>query len=50
LAEARAYAPLSFIGLVSFTETVKKNPAKLHTMIAGLYRPMSYIHNLVSLL
>ena len=45
LAEARAYAPLSFIGLVSSTETAKKNPAKLHAMIAGLYRTMNYIHN-----
>jgi len=26
LAEARTYAPLSFIGLVSATETIKKNP------------------------
>jgi ABC-type nitrate/sulfonate/bicarbonate transport system substrate-binding protein len=45
LAEARAYAPLSFIGLVSSTETVKKNPLKVQAMIAGLYRTMIYIHN-----
>lgn len=45
LAEARAYAPLSFIGLVSSTETVKKNPLKVQAMIAGLHRTMIYIHN-----
>jgi len=48
LAEARAYAPLSFIGLVSSTETVKKNPLKVQAMIAGLYRTMIYIHNPVN--
>jgi ABC-type nitrate/sulfonate/bicarbonate transport system substrate-binding protein len=45
LAEARAYAPLSFIGLVSSTEAVKKNPLKAQAMIGGLYRTMTYIHN-----
>jgi NitT/TauT family transport system substrate-binding protein len=45
LAEARAYAPLSFIGLVGSTETVKKNPLKAQAMVAGLYRTMVYIHN-----
>jgi ABC-type nitrate/sulfonate/bicarbonate transport system substrate-binding protein len=48
LAEARAYAPLSFIGLVSSTETVKKSPLKVQAMIAGLYRTMIYIHNPVN--
>ena len=48
LAEARAYAPLSFIGLVSSTETVKKGPIKVQAMIAGLYRTMIYIHNPVN--
>src|SRR5262245_23163267 len=48
LAEARTYAPLSFIGLVSSTETVKKNPLKVQAMIAGLYRTMLYIHNPVN--
>jgi NitT/TauT family transport system substrate-binding protein len=45
LAEARAYAPLSFIGLVSSTETIKKNPVNAQAMIASLYRTMIYIHN-----
>jgi NitT/TauT family transport system substrate-binding protein len=45
LAEARAYAPLSFIGLVGSTENVKKNPLKAQAMIAGLYRTMIYIHH-----
>jgi ABC-type nitrate/sulfonate/bicarbonate transport system substrate-binding protein len=45
LAEARAYAPLSFIGLVSSIDTVKKNPLKVQVMITGLYRTMIYIHN-----
>ena len=45
LAEARAYAPLSFIGLVTSTEAVRKNPLKAQAMIGGLYRTMTYIHN-----
>jgi ABC-type nitrate/sulfonate/bicarbonate transport system substrate-binding protein len=45
LAEARAYAPLSFIGLVSSIDTVKKNPVRAQAMITGLYRTMVYIHN-----
>ena len=43
LAEARAYAPLSFIGLISATDTVKKTPQKVYGMIAGLHRTMNYI-------
>ena len=43
LAEARTYAPLSFIGLVSSTETMKKNPQKAYGMIAALHRTMNYI-------
>lgn len=39
LAEARAYAPLSFIGLISATDTVKKTPHKVYGMIAGLHEP-----------
>ncbi len=45
LAEARTYAPLSFIGLVSATETVKKTPQKVYGMIAALHRTMNYIVN-----
>jgi ABC-type nitrate/sulfonate/bicarbonate transport system substrate-binding protein len=45
LAEARAYAPLSFIGLVAATETVKKTPRKVYAMIAALHRTMNYIFN-----
>ena len=45
LAEARTYAPLSFIGLVSSTETIKKTPQKAYGMIAALHRTMSYILN-----
>jgi ABC-type nitrate/sulfonate/bicarbonate transport system substrate-binding protein len=45
LAEARTYAPLSFIGLVGPVEAVKKNPDKARGMIAALYRTMTYIHN-----
>jgi ABC-type nitrate/sulfonate/bicarbonate transport system substrate-binding protein len=45
LAEARTYAPLSFIGLVSSTETMKKNPQKAYGMVAALHRTMSYILN-----
>ena len=45
LAEARTYAPLSFIGLVSSMETVKKSPQKVNGMIAALHRTMNYIIN-----
>ena len=45
LAEARTYAPLSFIGLVSAIETVKKSPQKVYGVIAALHRTMNYILN-----
>jgi ABC-type nitrate/sulfonate/bicarbonate transport system substrate-binding protein len=45
LAEARTYAPLSFIGLVSAIDTVKKNPQKVYGMVAALHRTMNYILN-----
>ena len=45
LAEARTYAPLSFIGLVASTDSLKKNPQKAYALIAGLYRTMTYLHN-----
>lgn len=45
LAEARTYAPLSFIGLVSSIETMKKSPQKVQGMIAALHRTMNYILN-----
>jgi ABC-type nitrate/sulfonate/bicarbonate transport system substrate-binding protein len=43
LAEARTYAPLSFIGLVATLDSVKKNPAKVLGTVAGLYRTMTYL-------
>lgn len=43
LAEARTYAPLSFIGLVSAMETMKKSPQKVYGMVAALHRTMSYM-------
>jgi ABC-type nitrate/sulfonate/bicarbonate transport system substrate-binding protein len=45
LAEARTYAPLSFIGLVGSLDAVRKNPQKAQVMVAGLYRTMTYMHN-----
>jgi NitT/TauT family transport system substrate-binding protein len=45
LAEARNYAPLSFIGLISSQETMKKSSQKVQGMIAALHRTMSYILN-----
>src|SRR6266511_2515689 len=45
LAEARTYAPLSFIGLVTSIEAMKKNSLKAYGMVAGLYRTMNYILN-----
>lgn len=45
LVEARTYAPLSFIGLVTAIDTMKKNPQKVYGMIAALHRTMNYILN-----
>jgi ABC-type nitrate/sulfonate/bicarbonate transport system substrate-binding protein len=45
LAEARTYAPLSFIGLVTSIDTMKKSPQKVYGMIAALNRTMNYILN-----
>jgi ABC-type nitrate/sulfonate/bicarbonate transport system substrate-binding protein len=45
LAEARTYAPLSFIGLVATMDNVKKNPQKVFGVVAGLYRTMTYMVN-----
>jgi NitT/TauT family transport system substrate-binding protein len=45
LADARTYAPLSFIGLVSAMETAKKTPQKVYGMVAALHRTMNYIVN-----
>jgi ABC-type nitrate/sulfonate/bicarbonate transport system substrate-binding protein len=45
LADARAYAPLSFIGLVGHVDTVKKTPHKAQGMVAALFRTMTYIHD-----
>ena len=48
LAEARTYAPLSFIGMVSSMETMKKSPQKVYGMVAALHRTMNYILNPVN--
>ena len=45
LAEARTYAPLSFIGLVTSIDTMKKSPQKVYGMVAALHRTMNYILN-----
>ena len=45
LAEARTYAPLSFIGLVSATDALKKTPQKVYGTVAALHRTMNYIMN-----
>jgi ABC-type nitrate/sulfonate/bicarbonate transport system substrate-binding protein len=45
LAEARTYAPLSFIGLIATVEAVKKNPQKVFGVVAGLHRTMNYMLN-----
>jgi NitT/TauT family transport system substrate-binding protein len=45
LAEARTYAPLSFIGLVSSMETMKRSPQKVQGMVAALHRTMNYLLN-----
>jgi ABC-type nitrate/sulfonate/bicarbonate transport system substrate-binding protein len=45
IAEARTYAPLSFIGLVSSQETMQKYPQKVQGMVAALHRTMNYILN-----
>ncbi len=45
LAEARAYAPLSFIGLVAHSAALKKSPAKAEAMIAGLLKALAFLHD-----
>jgi ABC-type nitrate/sulfonate/bicarbonate transport system substrate-binding protein len=45
LAEARTYAPLSFIGLVATIDNVKKNSQRVLGMVAGLHRTMTYLLN-----
>jgi ABC-type nitrate/sulfonate/bicarbonate transport system substrate-binding protein len=45
LADAKAYAPLSFIGLVASTATLAKNTAKAQALIAGLLRTLAYLHD-----
>lgn len=45
LAEARTYAPLSFIGLGVSTDSLKKDPQKAYGLIAGLHRTLVYMHN-----
>jgi NitT/TauT family transport system substrate-binding protein len=45
LAEAKAYAPLSFIGLVASTATLTRNSAKAQALIAGLLKTLAYLHN-----
>lgn len=44
LAEARAYAPLSFIGLVASSDAVKKNSTKAQALIGGLVKTLAYLH------
>jgi ABC-type nitrate/sulfonate/bicarbonate transport system substrate-binding protein len=45
LAEARTYAPLSFIGLVASVDSLKKNPQKAYALISGLYRTLTYLND-----
>jgi ABC-type nitrate/sulfonate/bicarbonate transport system substrate-binding protein len=45
LADAKAYAPLSFIGLVASTATLTRNSAKAEALIAGLLKTLAYLHN-----
>lgn len=45
LAEARTYAPLSFIGLVTTVDGLKKTPQKASALIAGLHRTLVYMHH-----
>ena len=45
LAEAKTYAPLSFIGLVTSTAALAKNSAKAEALIAGLLKTLAYLHD-----
>jgi ABC-type nitrate/sulfonate/bicarbonate transport system substrate-binding protein len=45
LAEARDYAPLSFIGLVAHAAALKKDPSKAAAMIAGLLKTLAFLHD-----
>ena len=45
LAEAKVYAPLSFIGLVASTDTLRRNSYKAEALIAGLLKTLAYLYN-----
>ncbi len=45
LADARTYAPISFIGLVASTTTLTRNSIKAQALIAGLLKTLAYLHN-----
>jgi ABC-type nitrate/sulfonate/bicarbonate transport system substrate-binding protein len=45
LAEARDYAPISFIGLVAQTAALKKDTTKAAAMIAGLLKTLAFLHD-----
>jgi len=45
LAEAKDYAPLSTIGLVTSTQALVKNPGKVQAIIRGLLKTIAYLHN-----
>jgi ABC-type nitrate/sulfonate/bicarbonate transport system substrate-binding protein len=45
LAEAKDYAPLSGIGLLASSDTVKKNPTKAVSVIRAVLRTMAYMRD-----
>ena len=45
LAEAKTFAPISFIGLVASTDFLTRNSNKAQLLIAGLLKTLAYLHN-----
>jgi NitT/TauT family transport system substrate-binding protein len=45
LADAKTFAPISFIGLVASTDFLTRNSIKAQALIAGLLKTLAYLHN-----
>jgi len=45
LAEAKTFAPISFIGLVASTDFLTRNSNKAQVLIAGLLKTLAYLYN-----
>jgi ABC-type nitrate/sulfonate/bicarbonate transport system substrate-binding protein len=45
LADAKTFAPISFIGLVASTDFLTRNSIKAQALIAGLLKTLAYLHD-----